>query len=274
MRKPGWDARRRNRNIGTAKSGHGEDNRLTIPMSWADNRLFHEKLENPIVLSRTINGNGLIFLVEPTRPGNAHASTPQDIVRELELIPSEHLRDIKLIVLRQPKKKERILSPVWGRLLYWAEIRQYTGPAVHLEAQDVRSTFKWETSLTPDQEKELERLREDGHRVIQNRRHYEISTSLDSIRNTQLFRTLPHEIGHYVDYLESVSMPAGDSENERGRLDKLYWTKPRKDKEDFDHRYATEFYERNKALFPFPRQLDRDVLATEDLDLAWFEPSQ
>ncbi|MGD2181174.1 hypothetical protein [Lusitaniella coriacea] len=42
MHKPGWDARRRNRNIGTAKSGYGKDNRLTIPESWADERLFYE----------------------------------------------------------------------------------------------------------------------------------------------------------------------------------------------------------------------------------------
>ncbi|MDJ0797430.1 MAG: hypothetical protein QNJ51_11470 [Calothrix sp. MO_167.B12] len=47
--------------------------------------------------------------------------------------------------------------------------------------------------------KELERLREDGHRTATDKRHYLISSTLDSIRNTQLYRTLHHEIGHYVD---------------------------------------------------------------------------
>lgn len=32
------DARRRNRHIGTAKSGHGRDNRMLVPEPWADAR--------------------------------------------------------------------------------------------------------------------------------------------------------------------------------------------------------------------------------------------
>ncbi|MEO1128047.1 MAG: hypothetical protein AAFX95_28770, partial [Cyanobacteria bacterium J06639_16] len=66
MQKSGWDARRRNRNMGTAKSGHGQDNRLTIPESWADNRRFYERLHNPVALARDINGHRLTFLIEAT----------------------------------------------------------------------------------------------------------------------------------------------------------------------------------------------------------------
>lgn len=272
MRRSGWDARRRNKNIGTAKSGHGQDNQLTIPMSWADNRLFYEKLNNPVALTRSINGKTLTFLIEATYSGNVHAATPQDITQVLELIPLEHLRDIELIVLRQPKKKERIINSVWGRLLYWTEMEKYSGPAIHLEAQVPNSTLKWSKSLSPDHAIELDRLREDGHRIETDRRNHYITSSFDAIRTTQLYRTLPHEIGHYVDYLESVKIPAGDNEAERQRLDKLYATKPTKDKEDFAHRYATEFCAKytSEGKFPFPPQFDAGVLAAEGLNPSWF----
>ena len=42
-----YDARRRNRNIGTAKSGHGQSNKLTIPSRWTEDRVFYEVLEGP-----------------------------------------------------------------------------------------------------------------------------------------------------------------------------------------------------------------------------------
>lgn len=50
MTRQGWDARRRNRNVGTAKSGQGQNNRLTIPESWSDGRVFDEKLIDPVAL--------------------------------------------------------------------------------------------------------------------------------------------------------------------------------------------------------------------------------
>jgi len=53
MNKSGYDARRRNRNIGTDKSGHGQNNRFKIAHAWADDRMFYEKLENPVKLAYT-----------------------------------------------------------------------------------------------------------------------------------------------------------------------------------------------------------------------------
>jgi predicted SprT family Zn-dependent metalloprotease len=272
MHSKGWDARRRNRNIGTKKSGHGQDNRLTIPESWADNRLFHERLNNPITIEREINGNLITFLIEEIQSGFCHACTPQDIEFLLRLFPSVHLARIKMIVLRQPKAKERILSPVWGRLLYWSEIGLYSGPAIHLEAQLVNGTIRWDKSLTPDKQLELERLQHDGHKILSDRRSYRITSDLLAIRNTQLYRTLPHEIGHYVDYLESVTIRAGDDQDEREKLDSVFRTKPSKDKEDFAHRYATTFYEQQvkQGHIPFSRIFDSARLAESGLDPRWF----
>jgi hypothetical protein len=128
VRRPGWDARRRNKNIGTAKAGHGQDNKMRIPEHWIGGKLilFHEKLDNAVTLTRTIGDRNITILVEPVQAGFLHACTPDDIVKVLRLLPQKHTEGIDLVVLRQPKRKERILSPVWGRLQYWSDIQQYS----------------------------------------------------------------------------------------------------------------------------------------------------
>jgi hypothetical protein len=265
MRRPGWDARRRNKNIGTAKSGHGQNNQMKIPSSRKFEQLYYENLENLVAIVRWIGDHKITILVEPVKEGFIHACTPDDITRILHLIPTRHLESINLVVLRQPKHKEHLLCPVWGRLQYWSNIRQYEGVAIHLEAQPIETTFRWSKSLCLDDLKELERLTQDGHHVVSDRRHYAIHTSLESTRNTQLYRTLPHEIGHYVDYFKSVRRD-GDGD--------LYWSKPSDEKEVFAHRYADQFYEKEKKAgnIPFERILNEEQIVTDGLVLSWFVP--
>ena len=265
MRKPGWDARRRNRNIGTAKSGYGQNNKLRIPEHWIGGKwiLFYEQLKNPVALTRMIGDHDITILVEPVYSGFLHACTPDDIAQVLRLLPPQHTEGIDLVVLRQPKRKERILNPVWGRLQYYSEIQQYCGVAIHIEAQPMNGIAYWKKSLLPDDAQELERLAEDGHRVIAERRRYSIHTTLESIRATQLYRTLPHEVGHYVDYLNTMK---ADEDGE------LFWSKPSQDKEAFAHRYAREFWEGEKTAgnIPFQRILNPEQLTAEGLSLRWF----
>jgi hypothetical protein len=165
MKRPGYDPTRRNRNIGTEKAGHGQGNRLVIPWAWTDSRIFYERLVDPVEIPVQVRSVSMHVLVEAPIRGFAHACTVDDILCLLPLIPVRHLQDIKTIVLRQPKRKERILSPVWGRLVYWSEIGRHSGPTVYLESQDVSHPLKWDTSLKPDLALELERLREDGHKI-------------------------------------------------------------------------------------------------------------
>jgi hypothetical protein len=228
-----------------------------------DDRLFYEKLEHPVALSRIIGDREITILVEPVQPGFLHACTPDDIVQVLSLLPPQHAASIDLVVLRQPKRKERLLNPIWGRIQYWSKISSYTGVAIHLEAQEINRVQRWHRSLSPDDSQELERLIEDGHRVVSERRYHLLHTSLESTRNTQLYRTLPHEVGHYVDYQES--------EQEAMGLD-LYWSKTSKDKEAFAHRYATEFWKREKkaGTLPFERIVNEERFVTEGLSLSWF----
>lgn len=77
------------------------------------------------------------------------------------------------------------MRPVWGRLQYWSEINQYTGVAIYLEAQLIDGVQRWHRSLTPDDAQELERLVQDGHQIIPERRYYQLYTSLESIRILQ-----------------------------------------------------------------------------------------
>jgi len=265
---------RRNRNIGTAKSGFSKNNRHKIPQRWSDDRIFWEKLSDLVICPISIYGHDISLIVEPPRQGSIHASTPQDIIRVLRHIPDEHLQEIELIVLRQPKRKEELLKPVWGRFAYYADLGKYSGPGVYLESVKVGVTIKWGANLTPFDLKELDALRLDGHRVEKTKRGFDIYTTPDTVRNTQLFRTLPHEIGHSVDYLENCLMPCirANSEEDADYIRNQYWAKTSIDKEEFANRYAKEFYQKQKVLgnLPFERLYDEQALIKMSLKPEWF----
>jgi len=164
------------------------------------------------------------------------------------------------------------MSSVWGRLLYWSNIEEFSGPAVHLEAQELDAPRRWSKSMSPDVADELERIKVDGHRVTSDRRYHHISSDLAAIRFTQLFRTLAHEIGHHVDYQEKVEIPSNDDFDEWDRLNDLYFARPTKEREAFAHRYSTEFYARHQqnGHLPFDRLFDKKTLSDAGLDPAWF----
>lgn len=219
------DPRRRNRNIGTAKSGRGRDNRHVIPERWIDLSIYWEKLKSPVIMERQVLGRTYTFIVEPTLDDCFHFCTIEDVCTILQLFPISHVQKIDLIIFRQPTRRQQILAPVWGRLGYWSEISGCSGPGIYLEAQQFPRTDKWPLSLTPDQDQELNRLRSDGHEITKSKRDYEITSSRESKRATQLFRTVPHEVGHYVDYLEFSSNP--EIEDDIEKFWELYDAKPK-----------------------------------------------
>ena len=272
MTRPGYNPTRRNRNIGTPKSGYGQNNKLVIPWAWADDRLFYERLVDPIVVPIQVRSMTTRVIVEPTIQGFTHACTIADIQKLLESLPVEHIKDISAFVLRQPKRKEQILTSVWGRLVYCADICGFSGPTVYLESQQIDRPLKWSKSLNPQLAHELERLRNDGHRVQKDKRQYIIHSTLDSVRNTQLYRTLPHEIGHYVDYLTKVENPGRDYPERWATLNEQYHARPSQEKEAFAHRYADDFVTTQTACdsIPFARQFDTDQIRKDGLKPIWF----
>lgn len=206
-----------------------------------------------------IHGRPTRFVVETLNPGCRHFCSVSDVRRMLEMLPPADLEDLTTFVLRQPTRKQRLLARVWGRLDYAAQLavngvqEEECGPVVFLEAQPEGGSFNWTKALSPQAQAELTRLREDGHRVEELKRSWIIRSSPEVIRSTQLFRTLPHEIGHWVDYLEKVERPAGQRPHDYDRLYGHFFARPNEERETFAHRYADEQLAqlKSRGLIPF-----------------------
>jgi hypothetical protein len=272
--KPGWNPTKRNRKIGTADQGFSQNNKLVIPQKWSDLKVFWERLTNPVVNTITIEDHSVTVLVEQTKKGYIHSCTIDDVKTILKYIPKRDIEEISLIVFRQPKRKEEIINRAWGRYVYYADIGKYSGPGIYLEAQPINCKIKWPLSATPDQLKEIQRLEEDGHIITRDKRHFYIQTSPDTIRNTQLYRTFPHEVGHAVDYLINSLEPSinAETENESDYISKVFDSKPPRDKEAFAHRYADKFKKDlfDKKIIPFDRIINEGEMIKMNLNPEWF----
>jgi hypothetical protein len=272
--RPGWNPTRRNRNIGTAKQGHGQNNRLTIPKSWPDDRVFWEVLVNPIAITRMIQNQEITFIVEPAYADWFYPCTVDDVAQVLSLVPEDDLEGIELIIFRQPTRKQNHQNYVWGRFLYYPSVGQYSGTAICLEAQCLSKPLRWPLSLGPESTRELGRLRADGHIIHQEKRHYRIESNPETLRNTVLFRTILHELGHYVDWVRSVILPslATEDDGEDERIHQEFDTKPSAMREDFAHRYAAELFTKLRAQgkLPFPHICDPVSMDRDGLEASWF----
>jgi len=139
------------------------------------------------------------------------------------------------------------------------KIGKFCGSAVVIEAQTPElQVWSENRSLSPDQHLEFERLQQDGHLLTKRRRDILISSSANAIRNTVLYRTLPHEVGHHVD---------------RRNTGQEGWNrKPSFEKEAYAHRYAKGSLESlvTKNAVPFSAGLDDLTLSHDGLRREWF----
>jgi len=256
--RPGWNPTRRNRHVGTKAHGHGSNNKLIIPESWQGRfRCFYERLSSYVLINKTIGNREIPIFVEPTRPDWFYPCTIDDIYYLLSQCPPEDLSSFDFIVLRQPTRKQRILSPVWGRAIYIYEIASYRGTAIVLEAQNLLPVI-WGKSISQERVRELERLGADGHDIRKSKRGVEVHVTPNSLRSTVLFRTLLHEIGHHIDY--------------NRRTDEEWDSLIHSEKEDFAHRYAGEVYQtlQQQGLVPFSALFDVQSLQENGLSPEWF----
>ncbi len=233
---------RRNRNIGTSRQGHGQNNKLAIPQPCDTFLWFYERLDSPKRLDIIVHGVKIRVLVELLKKGYSYSCTPHDVQRILNSIPKEDLEDIGYIVFRQPKKKEAILSSVWGRLIYCFEFEGIYGPAIIIEATPEWRTYSYPKKQSVDQALEFELLKKDGMSFKESRRDYVASIDDEVIGSVQLYRTLLHEVGHYVHYLDVVQRPCKEDEQAKeweARSD-AYFQIPKSEKESFANRYAVE----------------------------------
>jgi len=246
---------RRNRNIGTVKQGHGQNNKLTIPRPCAISKTFYERLDDYEKTEVKINGHDFQFVVEQTRPNCIHACSVSDLARMIENIPSSDYGELKLIILRQPKRKEELLSPTWGRLIYSYEFEKEYVPAVIIEAVDYSRKLKWFKNLSVEKQKELDRLKADRHNFVYDGRHFIADLKPENVRRTQLYRTLLHEFGHYVHYLEFVERQgkADEPYEHWEQRSNNYFKMAQQDKEVFAHSYADNLrqYLIEQRIIPF-----------------------
>lgn len=247
-----YNPTRRNRNIGTKNQGHSQNNKLTISSPYGDLKSFYEKITDYEKEIRIINNHEFVFVVEKTREHSIHSCSIDDIQKIIENIPVMDYGELKFLILRQPKRKEEILSPVWGRLIYSYDFEDEYYPAIILDAIDKEKQLFWPKKQTIEDQQEFERLKADGHVFTESRRNFIAEFTPENIRNTQLYRTLPHEFGHYVHYLEVVERPGYknndediDYDEQEKRMD-LYFRISKSEKEKFAHTYAQKF--KNKLI--------------------------
>ncbi len=261
---------RRNRNIGTARQGHGRNNSLVIPQPAEHPQSWKEQLGLHRHLVIEVSGKPVDFFVEETTGGCVHACSVEDIAHLLSYLPDSDWAGLSTIVLRQPTRKQRIVAPAWGRLLYFAELGRpdrkpvARGPAILLEAIDPAGRIKWPASLRPDMADELERLRSDGHRIERAGHHQVFLPTREAARATQLYRTLPHEIGHWADWLDKVETPCARGGDYRALSD-AYFARAVEEREAFAHRYADSVRRQLelKGVIPFEQIVASDGNSTE-----------
>jgi hypothetical protein len=243
---------RRNKNIGTAKQGHGQNNKLTIAEPYSTSKYFYERLNEYTKTKKIINGHEFVFIIEKARDNSIHSCSIEDVQTIIEQIPESDYGDLKFIIFRQPKRKEEILSPVWGRLIYIYEFENEYFPAIIIDAINLNKKLKWSNKLSLEKQKELERLKDDGHDIINDGKYYIAEFKKEASRSTQLYRTLLHEFGHYVHYLEFVERPSLNNQDYEERRN-LYFKIPTIEKEKFANTYAEKLYSNLKSrnIIPF-----------------------
>ncbi|HKO57775.1 MAG TPA: hypothetical protein VJ276_18045 [Thermoanaerobaculia bacterium] len=179
-----------------------------------------------------------MFITEETLPGFMHACTVDEVIRVLSALPSSDWSGIHAIAFRQLTRKERMLSPRWGHIEF-APTQDGVAHAatIYLIAPQPSESLVWPASLVPADVAELAQLRRDGHDVTMTDRGWKVTSTIEAVQRTQLCRTIPHEIGHWVHYRMSV-LRGEDHE-----------AKTTAAKEGFAEQYAAKVHSRVAAAF-------------------------
>ncbi len=258
MRRPGWNPNKRNRNIGTTKQGHSRDNELTIPQPTDTLRSFYERFDGAQTSTFSLHGREIPVISENLKEGFYYSCTPADVEHILNHLPAEDLAEFGMVIFRQPKKKERILSPVWGRLIYSVEFKNDYYPAIILEALPDTGEYSFPKKQTPEDKKEFELLQADGLNFKLQKREYLAEINPEIARSIQLYRTLLHEVGHYVHYLATVERPGKEDEEyeEWEQRDSFYFNIAATEKENYANNYATRAKKMliEKGIIPFAKK--------------------
>jgi len=235
---------RRNRKIGTKSSGFKHRNDMTIPERFLDqfgnNTRYYERAKADRVYQFKIGTQIITILYENPRLGHSYGCTPYDVEHLMRLLPGEDIEGIELVSFRQPTHKQSQQFPVWGRLIYYSTIGSYEGTCINLEAINLDHVIEWPRKLSVENQAELARLKSDGHLYEETSRTHRFTVTENSLRHHILYRTLLHEIGHWVDYDSKIYREDHMIDNDCGVAYDLYFSRPSVELESFAHRYAKE----------------------------------
>lgn len=255
-----WRPERRKRRIGTKASGFSKSNDMRIPESWLDRHwncsLYYERLEAPLVEGIKIGEHKMIVLYETPREGFSYGCSPADLMKLLTIISKLVPALPNILAFRQPTRKQLQQNPVWGRFLYFAEFAEHHGTAIVLEARELGAPLKWSKHMTLEDRAEYERLLRDGHIFVETKRYQVAELAEEPVRNTKLYRTFLHELGHLADYHQKVLNNQTTLDPDRGVADSLYFSRPTSEREAFAHRFAEELRETliESSSIPFAPQ--------------------
>ena len=255
-----WRPERRNRKIGTKSSGFSKSNDMRIPESWSDKdgncSLYYERLTKPQFERVAISGHQLTVLYETPQEGFSFGCSPADVVKLLASVSKLAPALPDIIAFRQPTRKQRQQNPVWGRFLYFAEFGEHCGTAIVLEAQELGTLLKWSKRMTLEDRAEFERLIRDGHTFVETKRHHVAELTEEAVRNTKLYRTLLHEVGHLADYHHKVLREETALDPDQDAAADLYFSRPTSEREAFAHRFAEELRQQllDDDVIPFEPQ--------------------
>lgn len=230
---------------------------MRIPESWVDKHgnvsFYFERIEPAYFAEEKVGHSHLKLIYETPYSGFSYGCTPPDILKALEAVVPKVPDLPEIIAFRQPTRKQTQLRPVWGRFLYFANFGRHEGTAIVLESQEIGSELRWPRRMTLEDRAEFDRLRADGHEFSENKRSFKATLSIEGIRNTILYRTLLHELGHWVQYHNEVLNAPTALDSDRNVAERLHFSKPSSEREAFAHRFATELADhlRQSDIIPF-----------------------
>jgi hypothetical protein len=196
-----------------------------------------------------VHGRAITVVTDGLRGGFQHVCSPRAVCEVLAQLPRSDVNGLGLVVLRQAARKEEIFRLAWGRIRWCVDFRGYSGPAVMVDAIDFTHPRFWlGRSLPPEWQREVERLRDFGFAVQLTRRGYVLEVAEpEPVRRWLLARTVPHEVGHWVDFrhwvLDRIGIPdVGEARNHPSYESLLdNWDRrPEREPEEFADRYADE----------------------------------
>lgn len=230
---------------------------MRIPESWMDRHgnvsIFYERLEPDYFAEEKVDRCDLKILYEAPRNGFSYGCSPPDVLKVLRAAGSTVPSLPEIVAFRQPTRNQSRLQSVWGRFVYNAEIGRHEGPAIILEAQEIGSKLNRSRRMTIDGQSEFDRLKADGHSFSESRRGFQSTLSAEGVRNTILYRTLLHELGHCVQYHNDVLNTATALHRDRDVAWDLHFSRPSSEREAFAHRFAGELAAllRSAGIIPF-----------------------